>query len=328
MEVLEKISDAIDWVRSSLRSAFALLFSRFRAGRQGRVRKPPQRQPPGHSPSRITAAAIVVALVAIIFWTPFDQRSLHTIGLGGLAKTTPPTTNLQPPFGFHWNDSMARVEALLASSCARIVSRSAGETAQIWSVEGLIHPGLKITRFFFEQNSLRDVELECQYDGWPFQLYQSTLEELRSYFDAEFRSEQGSVPLISNTGSAPAESRIGYGGKFNGGTLAAFCRSFSSPAPEELSVRDLVIHYSRRDSNFESSPESASRWTDEEISKPIRDKAATPDGIPVDSSFGITEAKLLNTSQRGQTALTLQLAIKLRTNASIDPTKAVVQVYL
>src|ERR1043166_5628585 len=54
---------------------------------------------------------------------------------------------LVPPFGFRWNDSMARVEAVLHGAKAKLVSREKKENREVWTVEGLIHPGLKRTVF-------------------------------------------------------------------------------------------------------------------------------------------------------------------------------------
>ena len=61
---------------------------------------------------------------------------------------------LVPPFGFRWNDSMARVEAVLHGAKAKIVSREKKENRELWTVEGLIHPGLKRTVFTFKERAL------------------------------------------------------------------------------------------------------------------------------------------------------------------------------
>src|SRR6266576_2108877 len=53
-----------------------------------------------------------------------------------------PIDELVPPFGFRWNDSMARVEAVLHGAKAKISSREKKENRDVWTVEGLIHPGL------------------------------------------------------------------------------------------------------------------------------------------------------------------------------------------
>ena len=67
---------------------------------------------------------------------------------------------LLPPFGFRWNDSMARVEAVLHGAKAKISSREKKENRDVWTVEGLLHPGLKRTLFTFKQRALIAVELQ------------------------------------------------------------------------------------------------------------------------------------------------------------------------
>src|SRR5215468_9205683 len=67
---------------------------------------------------------------------------------------------LLPPFGFRWNDSMARVEAILHGAKAKITSREKKENREVWTVEGLIHPGLRRTVFTFKQRALVAVELQ------------------------------------------------------------------------------------------------------------------------------------------------------------------------
>src|SRR5215831_12098057 len=71
--------------------------------------------------------------------------------------------DLVPPFGFRWNDSMARVEAVLHGAKAKIVSRDKKQNREVWTVEGLIHPGLKRTVFTFKERALVAVELQYEY---------------------------------------------------------------------------------------------------------------------------------------------------------------------
>src|SRR5258705_5757694 len=61
---------------------------------------------------------------------------------------------LVPPFGFRWNDSMARVEAVLHGAKAKLVLRGKKENREVWTVEGLIHPRLKRTVFSFKGRGL------------------------------------------------------------------------------------------------------------------------------------------------------------------------------
>ena len=88
---------------------------------------------------------------------------------------------LVPPFGFRWNDSMARVEAVLHGAKAKLVSREKKENREVWTVEGLIHPGLKRTVFTFKERAL--VAVELQYEYRRRSKYNQRMGEIRKYFD-------------------------------------------------------------------------------------------------------------------------------------------------
>lgn len=282
----------------------------------------------------IMAAAILVLsfLVALLVSRRDNALSRAEIKPAATEKSAPakPTVEIDPPFGFRWGDSMARIETLLNYSFAQILSREVNGDLETWVVEGLIHAGLKRTVFVFQKNSLIDVELHSQFDAWPFQHYQATLEELRKYYDAKYEGGPRSTALLSNVQAGMNESRIGYAWKFPKTNLAVFCRSFMSPPPEELSASDMIVHYAAHHSNIEARPAGTpqNRWSLEAASPIVAQKLKpAAEGIPAESVFGISESKLHNASALGQTVLTLQLGIKLRRNTPVDPTKVLVQVY-
>src|SRR5215813_7289559 len=94
-------------------------------------------------------------------------RQIFSIGLIAVlifsAQHVRAADELVPPFGFRWNDSMARVEAVLHGAKAKLVSREKKGNREIWTVEGLIHPGLKRTVFTFKERALVAVELQYEY---------------------------------------------------------------------------------------------------------------------------------------------------------------------
>ena len=100
---------------------------------------------------------------------------------------------LVPPFGFRWNDSMARVEAVLHGAKAKIASREKKENREVWTVEGLIHPGLKRTVFTFKERALVAVELQYEYPDWSIERYNQRMGEIRKYFDEKY----GTGKLVS-----------------------------------------------------------------------------------------------------------------------------------
>jgi tetratricopeptide (TPR) repeat protein len=281
----------------------------------------------------LAIAAIILLLAFLAIWpSPFLEKIESPLAPKPRVRGASPVKTaieIDPPFGFHWGDSMAHVEALLTYSAAQIVWRAASGDRETWSVEGLIQPGLKSTRFLFEKNALREVELRCQYDDWPFAHYQSRLEELRGYFDAKYRSGQRSQPIVTSIRGNDAENRTGYGWRFQDTNVTVFCRSFTAPFTRVMSVTELVIHYGGHGQNFEREIVSGveRHWSDDVGSPVLAQKLQRkPNEIPADSLFGIEEAKLRNTSQSGRAAFALEVAVSMRPNVSVDPTKTVVQV--
>src|ERR1700719_2984680 len=86
-------------------------------------------------------------------------------------STTHGAEELLTPFGFRWNDPMSRVEAVLKGAKALVVSREKKENREVWTVEGLVHPGLKRTLFTFKGGSLIGVALLYEYPGWTIEHY-------------------------------------------------------------------------------------------------------------------------------------------------------------
>ena len=105
------------------------------------------------------------------------------------------TDELLPPFGFRWNDPMTRVEAVLKGAKAQTVSREKKESREVWTVEGLVHPGLKRTLFTFKGGALTQIELQYEYPGWTLEHYNNRMGEIRRYFDAKY----GTGRLISRS---------------------------------------------------------------------------------------------------------------------------------
>lgn len=102
---------------------------------------------------------------------------------------------IPPPFGFRWSDSSSRVEKVLKGAKAKTVAREKSEGKEVWTVEGLIHPGLKRTLFSFKEGLLTQVELQYEYPDWTLEHYNNRMGEIRRYFDAKY----GTGRLISRS---------------------------------------------------------------------------------------------------------------------------------
>ena len=102
---------------------------------------------------------------------------------------------IAPPFGFRWNDMASRVEKVLKGAKAKTVSRENNNGQEIWTVEGLIHPGLRRTLFTFKSGALTQIELQYEYPDWTLEHYNNRMGEIRRYFDAKY----GTGRLISRS---------------------------------------------------------------------------------------------------------------------------------
>jgi hypothetical protein len=158
-----------------------------------RARKKKRRWPRFRTERRISKSTALLFLFAFTF----------------LATSTRAAEELLPPFGFRWNDSMSRVEAVLNGAKAKIVSRDKKENRDIWTVEGLVHPGLQRTLFTFKNGALFGVELQYEYADRTIEWYNGRMGEIRRYFDGKF----GTGKLVSRTRDNDSEviqTLVGY----------------------------------------------------------------------------------------------------------------------
>jgi hypothetical protein len=146
---------------------------------------------------------------------------------------------LSPPFGFRWNDSMARVEAVLRGAKAKITAREKKENREVWTVEGLVHPGLKRTLFTFKQRALVAVELQYEYPDRSIEWYNQRMAEIRKYFDEKY----GTGKLVSrsrDTDTDVIQTLVGYQWMVGGTMLELFYFSAQHGA---LLYRTITVDY-------------------------------------------------------------------------------------
>jgi hypothetical protein len=156
-----------------------------------------------------------------------------------LASSVRPSDELVPPFGFRWNDSMARVEAVLHGAKAKIISREKKQNRDVWTVEGLIHPGLKRTVFTFKQRSLVAVELQYEYPDWSIERYNQRMGEIRKYFDEKY----GTGKLVSRARGNDTDviqTLVGYQWLVGATMLELF---YFSAQHDNLVYRTITVDY-------------------------------------------------------------------------------------
>ena len=147
--------------------------------------------------------------------------------------------DIPPPFGFHWNDSMSKLEPVLVGAKAKIVNREKKEKRETWTVEGLVQPGLQRTLFTFRDGFLVEVELQYEYPDWTIERYNERMGEIRRYFDAKF----GTGKLVSrsrDTDSDVIQTLVGYQWIVGGTMLELFY--FSAQRDKDL-FRSITVSY-------------------------------------------------------------------------------------
>jgi hypothetical protein len=147
--------------------------------------------------------------------------------------------DISPPFGFRWNDPAGKVEQVLIAAKAHIINREKKEKRDVWTVEGLVQPGLKRTLFAFKEGFLVEVELQYEYDKWSIENYNNRMGEIRRYFDGKF----GTGKLVSrtrDTDSDVVQTLVGYQWMVGGTMLELF---YFSAQREALVYRTITVTY-------------------------------------------------------------------------------------
>jgi hypothetical protein len=149
--------------------------------------------------------------------------------------------DIPPPFGFHWNDSMTKVEQVLlaAKEKPKIVTKERKEKRDVWTVEGLVHPGLKRTLFTFKEGFLVEVELQYEYPGRSIEWYNERIHDIRTYWDAKF----GTGTLVSRTSDTESDviqTLVGYQWIVGQTMLQLF---YFSAQRDQMIFRSITVTY-------------------------------------------------------------------------------------
>lgn len=147
--------------------------------------------------------------------------------------------DIPPPFGFHWNDPMTKIEKVLLGAKAKIVTKEPKERRDVWTVEGLVQPGLRRTLFNFREGFLIEVELQYEYPDWSIERYNDRMGEIRRYFDAKF----GTGKLVSrsrDTDSDVIQTLVGYQWIVGGTMLELF---YFSAQRDAMIFRSITVTY-------------------------------------------------------------------------------------
>ena len=146
---------------------------------------------------------------------------------------------IKPPFGLAWGETLERMERLLKSAKAAIVTRRVVEGREAWDVEGIVQPGLRRTVFYFRTGALVEVELQYQKDDWDRGKYEDYMNEVRKKLDERF----GTGQQIANKSEPNGEvTQTVVSWKWNQNNSAIELVYFSAEGPKKT-FRTLSVHY-------------------------------------------------------------------------------------
>jgi hypothetical protein len=198
-----------------------------------------------HRHGKTTNTLLRRATVFISAGKPWRLRNRGVLAFGVMLAVLFSTSSalavedIPPPFGFHWNDSMTKLEQVLNGAKAKIVTRERKEKRDVWTVEGLVQPGLRRTLFTFRDGFLVEVELQYEYPDWTIERYNDRMGEIRRYFDAKF----GTGKLVSrtrDTDSDVVQTLVGYQWIVGGTMLELF---YFSAQRDQLVFRSITVTY-------------------------------------------------------------------------------------
>jgi hypothetical protein len=148
--------------------------------------------------------------------------------------------DIPPPFGFHWNDSMTKVEQVLLGAKAKIVTKERKEKRDVWTVEGLVQPGLKRTLFTFKEGFLVEVELQYEYPDRSIEWYNERIHDIRTYWDAKYGKIGKLVSRSRDTDSDVIQTLVGYQWIVGGTMLELF---YFSAQRDLMLFRSITVTY-------------------------------------------------------------------------------------
>ena len=93
---------------------------------------------------------------------------------------------IRVPFNFQWGESARRLEDSLVRVQARIVERKMVDSRSVLVVEGIPQKLLQRALFYFEGDSLNEIELHYGDRSWDTTQYEQFFDQTRRNVDAKY----------------------------------------------------------------------------------------------------------------------------------------------
>jgi hypothetical protein len=166
--------------------------------------------------------------------------SLAASSVFGQAPAGPGAHEITPPFGLSWGETDERLEKMLKGAKANITERKTLDDGRaVWTVEGIVHEGLRRTLFYFRRGELVEAELQYQKDEWDQAKYDEVMGKIRRKLEALYGAGQQIVRKTEPEGDV-MQTIVGYKWNRNG---AAVDLIYYSAQQNPNVFRTLRVHY-------------------------------------------------------------------------------------
>ena len=168
----------------------------------------------------------------------FCQLLVAMVVLWGV-QSTQAAEDIKVPFGFQWGENSQRLEQMLVQSKAKITERKQVDNRQAITAEGITQRLLRQAVFYFDNDSLNEIELRYGDENWDTSQYTNFFEQTRLHIEEKY----GPGRLIARTTTRQGDmvsSILGYQWTQTATTLQLFL--FTAEQSGDA-VRVLSLHY-------------------------------------------------------------------------------------
>lgn len=155
------------------------------------------------------------------------------------AGPMPAAEEIKVPFNFQWGESMARLEEGLHGVKARIVERKEVRGRQCLIVEGIPQKLLMRALFYFDGDSLGEIELHYGDPSWDSSRYSTFFDQTRRNIETKYGIGRVIARQKTREGDV-LQTLIGYQWSQPATTLALY---YYTAEKDAQSFRLLSLHY-------------------------------------------------------------------------------------
>ena len=156
------------------------------------------------------------------------------------AQASPPERQeIRPPFGFMWGESPDRTKKMLEQAGAKVIEDGDANGRRRFHVRGIAQRLLRDAYFYFDAESLSEIELHYGEDTWDIAKFTEFFDQTRRHIDSRYGAGR-LVARTKTTQNGITCSLTGYQWSQYGATLQIFL--YSAEKGAEV-IRVLSLHY-------------------------------------------------------------------------------------